>query len=313
MTYDALELSDAKRALLEKYAREGLPRVAKEKEAGSQHFPATVSATVKAQSATDSRAPVIAIQSGGGKVPFFFPHVRWNGGPTYCFPLAHELGPDQPLYLVDPYRFDGLQTLPSLEDIAAACVKSIRAIQPNGPYRLGGECGAGFIVYEMAQQLHAAGQQVEKLVMIEPGVGPYYGALLSWAGKGIRSFGTLLGSTPDRQCSWFLYMRHLYKSLRYPAYRHVHGFSLAPGLESLRKEWLGTFVWIVSAYVPRPYPGKATYFWAQERKHSNKDWWCRTFVAQETEAYSIAGDRYNCISNHIHDLGAQLRACLSNP
>lgn len=309
MTHDALELSDAKRVLLEKYAREGLPRGAKDREAGGQHPPLAV----KAPSDTDSRAPVIAIQSGGGKVPFFFPHVRWKGGPTYCFPLAHELGPDQPFYLVDPYRFEGLQTLPSLEVIAAECVQSIRAIQPNGPYRLGGECGACFIAYEMAQQLHAAGQRVEKLVMIEPGVGPYYGAMLGWVGQGIRALGTLLRSPPERQHAWFLHMRHLYKSLRYPEYRHAHGLSLAPGLESLRKEWLGTFVWIVSAYVPRPYPGTVTYFWAQDGTDSNRDWWRRMFVAQETESYSIAGDRYNCISNHVHDLAAQLRTCLSNP
>jgi Thioesterase domain len=309
MTHDAKELSDAKRALLEKIVREGFPRVTKENEAGSQHLPATFNA----QFDTNFRTPAIAIQSGGSKVPFFFPHVHWQAGPMYCFTLAHELGPDQPFYIVDPYRFEGLQTLPSLEDIAAECVKSVRAIQPDGPYRLGGECGAGFIVYEMAQQLHAAGQQVEKLVMIEPGVGPYYAPLLIWAGKGARALGALLGSTSDRQLSWFLHVRHLYKLMRYPEYRHVHGFSLAPQSELLRKEWLATYIWILSAYVPRAYPGTVTYFWAQDRTHSNRDWWRKTFVARETEVYSISGNRHNCISSHVHDLAVQLRVWLSHP
>ena len=69
-------------------------------------------------------------------------------------------------------RFDVLGAPPALEDIAAECVKSVRAIQPHGPYRLGGYCGAGFIVFEMAQQLHAAGQQVEKLIMVDPALVP---------------------------------------------------------------------------------------------------------------------------------------------
>lgn len=306
---DATELSDAKRALLEKYLRGELQRKSTTTEAAGPHL---TGASIEPQD-NASRAPVVTIQAGGSRVPFFFPHVHWQGGAAYCFTLAHTLGPDQPFYLVDPYRFEGLETLPSLEDIAAEYVKSVRAIQPSGPYRLGGYCGAGFIVYEMAQQLHAAGQQVGKLVMIEPGVGPYYAPLLIWAGKGVRTAGTLLRRTPDWQLGCFLRMRHFYKAARYRDYRRAPAFSLFAKPDALRQDWLAAFVWILTSYTSRPYPGKVTYLWARDDSGSHRDWWRRTFPAAETEVHFVAGDRSSCRGAYLPDLAVQLRECLNSP
>lgn len=307
MTNTDSELSDAKRALLEKYLRGDVSRATRETVAAGRPL---LGASM-APTGDKRRAPTIAIQAGGSRIPFFFPHVHWQGGASYCFTLAHDVGPDQPFYVIEPYRLDGLRIPPTLEDIAAECVKSVRAIQPEGPYRLGGYCGAGFIVFEMAQQLYATGQRVETLVMIEPGVGPYYAPLLSWIGKLVRRAGTVLRRSPDQQLSWFLRMRHLYKLARYPGYRSALKFSLAPTPESLREDWLGIFVWIVSTYVAQPYLGKVTYIWARDDSGSQRNWWRRRFIAQETENYYTLGDRSNCRSTYIHDLAAQLRTCLS--
>jgi hypothetical protein len=331
MTHTDAELSDAKRALLAKYLRGDIPKplptalpTALPDTTGANGRPLQGAAPSPAPASDTSRAPTIAIQASGGKVPFFFPHVHWQGGASYCFTLAHGLGPDQPFYLVEPYRLADLQTPPTLEDIAAECVTSVRAIQPQGPYRLGGYCGAGFILFEMAQQLQAAGQRVEKLVMIEPGVGPYYAPLLGWIGNLIRRTGAALRRTPDQQLSWFLYLRHVYKLARYPAYRQALQSSparslarslvrsLTPTRASLREDWLGAFVWIVSTYVPRPYCGTVTYIWARDDAGSQRDWWRRRFVAQEMENYYTAGNRSNCRGTYAHDLAVQLRACLGD-
>jgi hypothetical protein len=304
-----MESSASRRILLERYLRGELPKAAKVKEQTGQGRVASV----QAPPGPDSLAPIVTIQASGNRTPFFFPHVHWQGGATYCFTLAHELGPDQPFYVVEPYRFDGLQVPPDLQQIAAECIKSVQTIQPEGPYRLGGYCGSGFILFEMAQQLYAAGQHVETLIMIEPGVGPYFAPLLGWAGKGLRSVGTRLGFRPEQQLAWFLHLRHLYKAVRYPAYRHEHGLSRAPGVNTLRKDWMAVFVWIVSAYVPHPYPGKVTYLRARKSRGSQRNWWCRTFVAHEAEVHYIAGTRSNCRSNYVHDQATHLRQCLIAP
>src|SRR5204862_4362171 len=118
--YDAMprtpELSDAKRALLEKYVRGELPRGA----------PTMRGSTVRSQdratpaSAPDSRVSLIPVQPSGSRRPFFYLHVHWIGGAFYSFALAHTLGADQPLYVIDPYRFDGLRVPPTIEAMAAA-------------------------------------------------------------------------------------------------------------------------------------------------------------------------------------------------
>jgi amino acid adenylation domain-containing protein len=110
----------------------------------------------------------VAVQVGGTRRPFFFLHGDFLHGASYCFPLARHLGPDQPLYAFEPYRFDVLGVPPPLEAMAAAHIESLRSIQPQGPYLLGGFCNGGVVAYEMARQLHAQGETVDLLVLIDP-------------------------------------------------------------------------------------------------------------------------------------------------
>ena len=87
--------------------------------------------------------------------------------------LARQLGPNQPVYgiyvedEVDLQRTkDSLKTrLPvdSVEGLAERYLDKIRAIQPNGPYQLGGECFGGVVAFEVARQLAEQGEFDEQL------------------------------------------------------------------------------------------------------------------------------------------------------
>jgi acetoacetyl-CoA synthetase len=55
----------------------------------------------------------------------------------------------------------------SIEAMAEFCVKSILAVQPEGPYFVAGHCIAGLVAYEIAQQLRAQRQEVALLVMFD--------------------------------------------------------------------------------------------------------------------------------------------------
>src|SRR5262249_24350348 len=82
--------------------------------------------------------------------------------------LAWLLGPAQPFYGLQSRGLDGVKDPPSrIEDIAAEFLCEIREVQPEGPYYLIGLCMGGVVAYEMAQQLHAAGQQVGLLGLLE--------------------------------------------------------------------------------------------------------------------------------------------------
>jgi phthiocerol/phenolphthiocerol synthesis type-I polyketide synthase E len=56
---------------------------------------------------------------------------------------------------------------PRFETIASNYLKEIRALQPHGPYYIGGYCLGGVIALEIAQQLIAQGERVAFLAMIE--------------------------------------------------------------------------------------------------------------------------------------------------
>ena len=51
--------------------------------------------------------------------------------------------------------------------MAAGYLNEIQALQPDGPYRLGGWSMGGIIAYEMARMLHARGVQVDLLAVID--------------------------------------------------------------------------------------------------------------------------------------------------
>jgi hypothetical protein len=230
-----------------------------------------------------SRALVVTANARGSRRPFFFLHGDWYGGGFYSMQLSQGLGQEQPFYVLESYRFDGLKVVPSFEAIAADYVKSIRAIQPEGPYLLGGFCNGALMTYEMARQLHAAGQKVDLLVMLDPD-NPTHHKLLR---AGIRKGGDLIGMGQDKQLDLFL--RYIY--VRIPSYRRkvdefkrlqngdavddkARGRLLPkfPSAEYLRKQWSGIYRWVVAGYEGGPYPGKIRILWSTEHIAEGVDW-----------------------------------------
>src|SRR5438046_3278063 len=67
---------------------------------------------LQGETKTDSRAPLVVVQAGGSRRPFFFLHGQWEDGALYSLELARALGPDQPFYLLEPYKFEGLAVPP---------------------------------------------------------------------------------------------------------------------------------------------------------------------------------------------------------
>lgn len=116
---------------------------------------------------------LVAIQPNGSKSPLFCIHA---GGGTVLFyrDLSRNLGPDQPVYGLQPQGLDGKSKFHnSIEEMASHYIKEIRTIKPGGPYLLGGYCFGGVIAFEMAQQLTAQGYKVALLATFNA-VSPTY-------------------------------------------------------------------------------------------------------------------------------------------
>jgi thioesterase domain-containing protein len=102
------------------------------------------------------------------RLPFFYFHGDYEGGGFYCLALAGHTGPDQPFYALAPPGHDGGPIPPDVPAIAEVQLAMLRGLQPAGPYRLGGFCNGGLVAFEIARRLVAAGEQVERLVLIAP-------------------------------------------------------------------------------------------------------------------------------------------------
>ena len=118
--------------------------------------------------APESWRSLVAIQPAGTRRPLFA--VPGVGGNVVGYSeLSRLLGADQPFYGLQSRGLSGTEPpRTGIEDMASAYVKEIRQVQPEGPYNLLGACMGAVVAYEMAQQLHAAGQEVSLLVLLEP-------------------------------------------------------------------------------------------------------------------------------------------------
>lgn len=84
--------------------------------------------------------------------------------------LARHLGPDQPVYVLQgQYRGeeDAPYTVAEYEAMAAEYLRAVRAARPRGPYHLAGMCQGAHIAFEMARRLHAAGEDVPLLAVLD--------------------------------------------------------------------------------------------------------------------------------------------------
>lgn len=103
---------------------------------------------------------VVRIRAGGDRLPIFFVHD--GKGETLLYrTLALKLDAGHAIYGLQPeMRPDGSYTYTRIVDMAAAHVRAMRSVQPEGPYLLTGLCAGGVIAFEMARQLEDAGQRV---------------------------------------------------------------------------------------------------------------------------------------------------------
>jgi amino acid adenylation domain-containing protein len=110
---------------------------------------------------------LVPLQPGGAKRPLFLVHPA--GGHVFPFiHLANYLGPDQPCYGLQARGLEeGQAPHTRIEDMAACYIEAIRSVQSQGPYLLGGWSMGGEIAFEMAQQLHANGQRVALLALLD--------------------------------------------------------------------------------------------------------------------------------------------------
>ena len=261
------------------------------------------------------RSTLIAVQAKGTKRPFFFLHGDIEDGAFYCFPLARQIGTDQPFYALEPHPLDSMQVVSSLEEIAAICIDVLRTVQPEGPYLLGGFCNGALVAYEMARQLQERGQIVDSLVLVEPQGFPRF----RWFHKEIISrIGKLFHLGSEKRLTFYLRLRYLYLCLlqrvllqgsEYSKTSTFNKFTaIFPSIEVLYKDYPGKLDWLTSEYELNPFSGKITILWAKEEPF--KGIWKEKIEKENIEVRFISGTHITCRTTYLHELAEQLEKCL---
>ena len=110
---------------------------------------------------------LVPIHEKGTKPPLFMVHGL-RGNVLTFYGLRHHIPGDQPLYGIQADGLDtGRASFASIPEMAAHYIKEVRALQPVGPYFLGGFSAGGLVAYEMARQLQEAGERVPFLALFD--------------------------------------------------------------------------------------------------------------------------------------------------
>jgi len=128
----------------------------------------TVAGLAKAIATRPSGRCLVRLREGGNQRAFFCVHAHLGQVLDFAS-LASRMNAVRPFYALQAKGLDGRgELLHTVEDMAREYLREIRAIQPDGPYLLGGWCFGALIALEMANQLVSQGERAERLVMIDP-------------------------------------------------------------------------------------------------------------------------------------------------
>jgi amino acid adenylation domain-containing protein len=276
--------------------------------------------------------PVAKLQTGGSRPPVFFLHGDYLSGGLFCRELARRLGPDQPFYALPPFGLRGEPIPGSYEDMADRHLAALAAVRPSGPYRLAGVCNGGLVALEMARRLLAAGERVDRLLVVGATAMNVRWKLFSspiaaagwWMRRGeperfdhflafVHRWDSLAGLSPVR-----LLLRWAVETagrLVVPSRFSGPGRPGAPAasvVSELRARTRRIYRRLDKDYTPAPYPGAVTVLWPAEdiERFRAARWW--SMVARRVDFRLVPGSHITAVTRHVEVLAREMRRCLGD-
>jgi len=276
---------------------------------------------------------IVSIQPGTNKKPFFCVH-GFGGGIVGYTELASLLGSEQPFYGLQAQGLDKTaESDTHIEAMAARYINAMRAVQPTGPYYLGGYCIGGVIAFEMARQLQESEDSVG-LVAIFEGVAPLRGNRKEtvWSNPKLTIY--FLHNVPywfqnylqlgyksmwmrirrKTQVKWKKLLRKFGKPVKNDASDIIDD---ASGIPTDHLRLMETQIRALGKYVPKTYNGEITLFRVRGqslfRLQGPTMGWDRLSTGS-VEVKMIAGNHNNILEQpHVRTLAKQLKESLEKP
>ncbi|HET7209598.1 MAG TPA: amino acid adenylation domain-containing protein, partial [Terriglobales bacterium] len=247
---------------------------------------------------------VIEIQRGSSEQKFFAivtPGINALGYRT----LAHYLGPEQSFYRIQgpgPRVTERPYSASEFEKMAREYIRAMKAVQPKGPYYLGGMCEGARIAFDMARALEADGEQVGLLAIFDTWVLENSQNRLLWkinyfSGR-IKRF-QRLPITQKRAL-----MKKWASNLLYPEAR-------------ARSTWPQAY-WPGNHFVPAKYRGKITVFKFRNQPYYYVNdplmgWGSRTTGKVELQVMNLKIRKHMLLFRepYVNELAKKLAECLA--
>jgi amino acid adenylation domain-containing protein len=273
-----------------------------------QTAPATSSSLVLLGASTSKKPPLFCIHALGGTLFSYYDLVR-------------RLGSDRPIYGLQSRGIDdSQQPLERVEDMAKYFIKSIKTIEPHGPYFLVGYSFGGIVAFEMARQLAELGERVDFLGLLDiksPKVGKDTMSVKKWLSFHFKKLKELQFKEQIEYCKDKIFYRFSIKTKGdAQGYKDVMAKRLAT-FEMFEPELLNVLEANLQAaknYQPQVYAGKATLFWSEYQSiyiDRNPDLGWGDLVAEGVESIDIPGEHLSLLSEpHVEVLAKKLKSCL---
>jgi thioesterase domain-containing protein len=225
-----------------------------------------------------SWSSLVALRREGADLPFFCVHAVGGNIPGYR-KLASRLAAGRPVYGLQARGLDGAASPhTSVEDMAAHYINEIRAVQPRGPYHLGGASSGGIVAFEMARLLAERGEEVAFLVLVDsyPLNAIQAPASSRIARSALRRFVAaadvhvgILRRCDDDDALAYLVERTQSRLRSWTA--KLRGSRGHGKPRSARDIFITQHVAALWRYTAKPYPGRITLLLAREQPHRTAD------------------------------------------
>jgi thioesterase domain-containing protein len=272
---------------------------------------------IRRRLSANTSSSIVPMQPRGSAAPLFIIHGA-GGNIIRFYQLATLVGTDHPIYGIQAQSLlSGQRGLLRLEDQAAYYLEEIRKVQPTGPYFFLGYSFGGTTAFEIAHQLHAQGERVEMLGMLDSRQRDYMALMQkkdSVRTRFDRRIARFLGNFMPlsfNQKANYLREKFFTRSLRrfYMVASALNLRSVPSFLKSTEE-----ISWVAAInYKPRPWPGPVTLFRASAQPDPRLPWdlgWTQ-LAEGGVEVYELPGDHDLVFrEENIRVLAEQLRARL---
>ena len=224
--------------------------------------------------------------------------------------LIPYLGLDQPVYGLQARWLDGAsEPYSSAKEAALEFLSDLRAVQPKGPYMLGGDCVGGIIALAMAEELVRLGEEVRLLVLLDTYRPSFFLSIafaLNYWWSRVRHVTSVLGRLI---CKRGRERAELIRDL----VRRKLGGDRAETQEELASgrfsHSMMHYARTMYRYRPKKYPGRITLIVNEQQYRSNKSMGWSGVASGSLEVYSTPGE-HGTRYLHGKELAERLRECI---